>query len=80
MPPSTGQAERDQVHREDDVKRNREKCGHKPHNAIGHWEMDKAKKGASVAASGGSMNGLMSRCQASGLQDHGTINCWGLKL
>lgn len=45
MPPSTGQAERDQVHREDDVKRNREKCGHKPHNAIGHWEMDKAKKG-----------------------------------
>lgn len=47
-----------------------------------HWPLGngQSKEGASVAASGGSMNGLMYRCQASGLQDHGTINCWGLKL
>lgn len=67
----TREAERDQVHREEgNVKRNRKMWPSKD---------EQGKEGASAVASGGSINGLMPRCQASSFQDHGRIHCCDLK-
>lgn len=75
----TREAERDQVHREEDnVKRNR-KLWSKATQCLWPSKDEQGKEGASAVASGGSMNGLMPRCQASSLQDHGRIHCYGLK-
>lgn len=53
--------------------RGTEKCGLWPPKD------EQGKEGASAVDSGGSMNGLMPRCQAVSLQEHGRIHCCGLK-